>query len=65
MFHVCAGGEVANVTTSDSKSQILYIISCPEDGYGFKSCLYSEKPPQACLNHQLDAVVVCYDGEQA
>ena len=30
----------------------------------FESCSYSETPPQACLNHQLDAVVVCYEGEQ-
>ena len=59
---VCAGGEVLTGMPSDSESPIVYNFSCPMYG-GFQSCSYSETPPQACLNHQLDAVVVCYEGE--
>ena len=57
------GGEVVNGIVSNSNSQIVYNISCPEYAYSFYDCSYSEMPPSVCLGHQMDAVVVCYDGE--
>ena len=63
IFAVGSGGEVVNGTVSNSNSQILYNISCPEYTYGFYDCSYSTTPPLVCIDHQMDAVVACYDGE--
>ena len=43
-------------------SSVLYNISCPEYDGGFENCSYADEIPDACLLHQYDAVVFCYEG---
>ena len=57
------GGEIISSTQSNSTSSVLYNITCPEDSAGFDYCSYSDMVPEACLSHQMDAVIACYEGE--
>ena len=63
VYTYTVGGEVLYSLESTSNLPVLSNISCPEYTYAFYDCSFSNVSSSACINHQMDAVAQCYDGE--